>query len=313
MSMEKTKDAARGRWRGIITTLGIDPAFLDGKHHKCPFCGGKDRFRFDDKDGSGSYFCSGCKPGLGMDLVMNARGWDFATAAREVDGLVGTVQKDEIRAERSEQEKVGALKKLGFTSQKLAPGTASWTYLERRCGDPTGISGLAHHPSLRYDLQNPLRYPALLASLRDSVGELVSIHRTYLTPDGYKANLDPVRKIMPGRPLEGAAVRLKGVQERLGIAEGVETAISSGKIFNLPVWSTLSANGILSWVPPEGVKSVVIFGDNDAHKLFEGQKAAFAKAQALRLKGFDVEVMIPPNPGDDWNDVWGQAQTGMVA
>jgi putative DNA primase/helicase len=69
----------------------------------------------------------------------------------------------------------------------------------------------------------------------------------------------------------------------------------------------------LSWVPPEGAKSIVIFGDNDSLKNYEGQVAAYEKARKLRLKGFDVEVMIPPNPGDDWNDVWGEAQTAKVA
>jgi putative DNA primase/helicase len=313
MSMEKTKDAARGRWRGIITTLGIDPTFLDGKHHKCPFCGGKDRFRFDDKDGSGSYFCSGCKPGLGMDLVMNARGWDFARAAKEVDELVGTVKVDEIKAERSEADKVASFMSVLKSSKPVTPDTATWKYLERRCGDPTGIWNLRHHPALRGEPSDRTTYPAMVATMRYANGERASVHRTFLTLEGLKANLKEPRKIMPGLPLEGSSVQLAAAQECLGVAEGIETSLCASLLFGLPVWAAISANGILSWVPPEGTKSIVIFGDNDAHKFYEGQKAAYAKAQDLRRKGFDVEVCIPAVNGKDWADVWAETNLEGVA
>jgi putative DNA primase/helicase len=51
-----TVDRARGRWREILPQLGIDPRFLSNKQGPCPMCGGKTRFRFDDRDGSGSYY-----------------------------------------------------------------------------------------------------------------------------------------------------------------------------------------------------------------------------------------------------------------
>ena len=47
-----------GRWREVLPRFGISAATLDGKHHPCPGCGGKDRFRFDDKNGRGTWICS---------------------------------------------------------------------------------------------------------------------------------------------------------------------------------------------------------------------------------------------------------------
>ena len=47
-----------GNWRHVLSNLGIHDRYLDGKHHPCPGCGGKDRFRFDDKDGCGTWICS---------------------------------------------------------------------------------------------------------------------------------------------------------------------------------------------------------------------------------------------------------------
>ena len=68
----------------------------------------------------------------------------------------------------------------------------------------------------------------------------------------------------------------------------------------VPVWSCISTSGIESFEPPEGVRELIVFADNDPN--FAGQKAAFAVAHRLKLKGFGVEVIVPPEHGD-WLDV----------
>ena len=98
----------------------------------------------------------------------------------------------------------------------------------------------------------------------------------------------------------------------MGIAEGIETALCAGQLHGLTVWSGICANGLKDWDPPEGVREVVIFGDNDAN--WVGLAAAYEKARALAVKGFVVDVKIPPQIGDDWADVWAaQAQLQGVA
>ena len=54
MRHEPLKDRARGRWPGILTALGVPAKALRNRHGPCPVCGGKDRFRFDDKGGAGN-------------------------------------------------------------------------------------------------------------------------------------------------------------------------------------------------------------------------------------------------------------------
>ena len=54
----RTVERARGRWREVLMHFGIDEKYLHNRHGPCPLCGGKDRFRFDDRHGSGSYFCN---------------------------------------------------------------------------------------------------------------------------------------------------------------------------------------------------------------------------------------------------------------
>src|SRR3546814_2638776 len=47
-------DQCINRWPSILPQFGISPSYLTGKQTPCPTCGGKDRFRFDNKDGRGT-------------------------------------------------------------------------------------------------------------------------------------------------------------------------------------------------------------------------------------------------------------------
>jgi hypothetical protein len=88
----RTLDAAHGLWPDILTSFGIPPSALGGKHHPCPSCGGKDRFCFTDRHGDGDYYCNGCGAGKGISLVMKVNGWDYAEAAKRVDEIIGNVK-----------------------------------------------------------------------------------------------------------------------------------------------------------------------------------------------------------------------------
>lgn len=50
-------------------------------------CGGSDRFRFDDKEGRGTWFCNQCGAGDGLKLVEKV----FGVSASEAAGKVNTV------------------------------------------------------------------------------------------------------------------------------------------------------------------------------------------------------------------------------
>ena len=90
-------EAALNRWPDILAALaGLTPEQLTDEHQPCPLCGGEDRYRFDDQDGRGSWFCNQCGGrrqagggGTGMDLLMRMRGWDFKTAAKQVEQFLG--------------------------------------------------------------------------------------------------------------------------------------------------------------------------------------------------------------------------------
>ncbi len=301
--MDKTVDAARGKWAGVLEALGVDPKYLKNVHGPCPICqDGKDRWRWDDRDGDGTYFCNQCGAGSAIMLIQKLRGWDFPTAAREVDAIVGNIQIQEVKDQQTEADKVAAIKRMMGKATKLCPGTPAWEYLKGRCGITEAPSDLWYHPGLTHPASSGT-HPALLAVMRYADGTGSSIHRTFLTRDGWKAPLEPCRMVMPGKPINGSCVRLGTpiIAGRIGIAEGIETALSASALFGMPVWAAISAGGLVSWDPPESIKSVVIFGDND--ETYTGQASAYTLARRLKLAGLAVDVQIPGVAGADWCDM----------
>lgn len=303
VARNRTADEAVGRWPGILATLGIDQSFLQNKHGPCPICAGKDRYRFDDKDGRGTFICSHCGSGDGFRLLQDVLGLSFSEAAKQVDRIVGTVPVGQVAPQRTDESKILALTKVWEGARPVVLGDPVWRYLNRRLGIDTVPAGVRLHPRLRYtgaggeDLG---RFPAMVARLRYPDGRPASIHRTYLTDSGDKAPVPAVKKIMAGKPLNTAAVRLSPAGRHLGIAEGIETALAASARFGTPVWAATNAVLLESWVPPAGVERVLIAGDNDAS--YTGQAAAFALAKRLVRDGLAVEVRIPEGVDSDWCD-----------
>ena len=292
-----TVERAHGRWREILPQLGIGSEFLVNKHGPCPLCGGKDRFRFDDKEGTGSYYCNGCGAGIGIIMIRKKNGWDHATACAEVDKIIGDNPVDPPPAAPPTNSSGGRRAKIERVIAEANDAGVVDSYIAAR-GLSVVPAVLRGHRSLAYYDDNGQfigRFAAMVAPVTGPNGALQLVHRTYL------ADLPKKKKIMrPIDTIRGGAVRLFAVVDDIGVAEGIETAIACTELFEVPTWAAISANGIEAFEPPAGVKRVHIFGDNDPN--FVGQKAAFVLAHRL-VRNLEVEVSIPPELGTDWLDV----------
>lgn len=80
--------AAIGHWPDLLAAVGIDTP-RRGKHGPCPTCGGKDRFRLDDKGGRGTWICNQCGAGDGLMLVGLVTSKPIKEAAELIAPLVG--------------------------------------------------------------------------------------------------------------------------------------------------------------------------------------------------------------------------------
>lgn len=99
---EDIKRAAEGKWADtIFPRFGIEVAWK--KKTPCPACGGRDRFRFDDKKGSGDYFCQQCGPGDGLGLIEKCTHLSFPEVIKEVAAILGLDDSSNITEEDRER------------------------------------------------------------------------------------------------------------------------------------------------------------------------------------------------------------------
>src|SRR5262245_26842904 len=108
-------DSCQGRWCDLLPLLGVPADALTGNHHSCPLCGGHDRFRFDDKNGSGSWFCNHCGAGYGLHLVIKINRWSYKQAADAIEKALNGPPLPQSR-----------VKKQASPADALSSGIAPW-------------------------------------------------------------------------------------------------------------------------------------------------------------------------------------------
>jgi putative DNA primase/helicase len=291
-------DEAQGKWVGLMQHFGLNLKYR--KHQPCPMCGGKDRFIFDDKENRGTFHCNNCGAGTGFTLLTKVKGWEMRQAMAEVEKVVGGYVKTMNDVTIDDAKRRKALNEVWSGAREVVEGDPVHKYLSQRTGLLEVPRSIRFHPALWHS-DEKAEFPAMVAKITGPDNKPVSIHRTYLTDNGEKAPIEKSRMLMAGSLPEGSAIRLFPYSEVLGVAEGIETAISAWSISGIPTWSVVSASILLKWTPPPLVKRLVIFGDND--KLYAGQMAAYHLAWRMASKFLDVSVVIPQTTGADWNDV----------
>lgn len=304
-NLDKVKQDSIGKWPGILEKLGIQVG--TGKHGPCPIpgCGGKDRYRFDDK-GNGMWFCNQCGAGDGFKLVMKVLNIDFKEAIETVGKIVGTVESTKYQKETTVSPQT--LRKMFNDSKPIKEGDPAYMYLKNR-GLEIDFLRNVRCTSKAWEPERKQDTHAMLSIFHKADGKAVTMLRTYITHDGYKQNIDKVKKIMPALDkMKGGAVRLYDLNNpefllhnTLGITEGIETAIACKMTFQIPVWASLSSTLMEGFIPPKDIETLIIFADND--KNFAGQKAAYCLANRIALeKKINVSVDVPEVPGEDFLD-----------
>lgn len=129
------------------------------------------------------------------------------------------------------------------------------------------------------------KYPALVAIFRGASGPPVTLHVTWLRHDGCAKAPVPAPKKILGVPVRGAtrggAIRLYEPRHGvLGIAEGIESALSLHLIAKIPTWASFCADNLERIKLPAGLRELQIGVDIDA----SGKGLQVAEALVKRVK-----------------------------
>ncbi|MGC4882198.1 DUF927 domain-containing protein [Providencia hangzhouensis] len=291
---------ANGQWQNILSNLGAEVPL--NTHTACPHCGGKDRFRFDDKDGNGTFICSQCGSGDGLDLVQRVLGGSVTEAAYEVAGMIGIdtrsdnppaylshevkAQQDALKAQQAQNQANEQIEKhKRFTARysrtiaKAKQGESE--YLKAKGFESTTVTLLTDG--------------SLIIPLMDADGTITAAQT--IKPNGEKRLLLDSAKNGSYYPIN-EPVNVSTVI----IAEGLATAMTcqliqpeAYTVAAIDAGNLIHVAKVMRTKYPES--QIIIAGDNDSKNEINTGKVK-AEAAAREVSGY---VSIPPCQGD-WND-----------
>jgi len=284
-----------GAWRQTLENYGCH--LPSGRHHgPCPVCGGKDRFRFDDKEGRGTWFCSQCDPQSGGGLLLLSRflGKPTIDVANELLGNTpersrapvyrSFVSEDQIRKANHEQARKGAEALLASSELRSHP------YMSDR-----GLDGqwlVNGEPIMGRDRSVIQPGELLLVPAYKAEGD----GSTLVNVQKIKANKE--KRPLYGGDMAGVYHKLDGHQKLIAIAEGYATGVTVNQVTGATTYCAFNTGNlaaVAAWASGQhpGVP-VVLFADNDEH----GAGLRYAKDAAAPL---GATVALPPELGD-WDD-----------
>ena len=301
--------AAQGQWRDVLTANGI--SLPSGRHHgPCPVCGGRDRFRLDDKGGRGTWICNQCGAGDGLSLYQQATGQSMSQALHSLAsylGLSGPMgaadhariekqrQKAAKAAEEQRQEEANQREAAAALAQQMeleAVGCMAEQvpYLARK-----GFSGFAVDVLARD--YGPHHAGSLLVVLFNIDG--VTTSAEIIDSEGRKMALAGGQKKGSAAYIEPLGDSLPENAAHCGVVEGYATGLSVRALTGWPVFCGMSKAGLMDAAKiaryncPKA--QIVICGDVGAEKE--------AREAAATVGGI---TSFPPS-GGDWDD-YRQAQ-----
>jgi len=295
MNVTETVKQACGHWPRILPALGVK--VIKNRHQSCPVCGGSDRFRFDDKEGRGTWFCNQCGAGDGLKLVEKVFCVKPSEAAQKVNAVTGNlppVAPEVISASEAEtdadRQAAAALAVRLMEKTRPASGNAYLTrkgFPDRECPVLTSMHKTGGVTFRAGDVVVPLY---------DDTGALINLQLI---------NSDGLKRTLKGGAVKGACHTIEGKKQagkRLWIAEGYATALTVHHLTGETVMVALSSVNLLSLASLARQKhpacQIVLAADRDLNG--DGQTKAAAAAETC-----EGIVALPPVFGD-WNDAFMQ-------
>ncbi|HGM9880087.1 TPA: DUF927 domain-containing protein [Proteus mirabilis] len=301
--IREVKLKANGQWQAILSHLGAEVPL--NTHTACPHCGGKDRFRFDNKDGNGTFICNQCGSGDGLDLVQRVLGVSVTEAAKEVANIIGidtrsacppAYRRSEIKAQQDELKAQQAEKQANEKREKhkrfIERYNRTIANVQRGGSDYLKAKGLH---GFEMDL---LQDGSLIIPLLDAGGVITGAQT--IKPNGDKRLLSDSAKSGSYYPIN-EPVNVSTVI----IAEGLATALTCHLIQpEAHTVAAIDAGNLIHVAKVMRVKypesKIIIAGDNDIKPDQDNTGKLAAEKAAKAVNG--VAVLPPTDDKADWDD-----------
>lgn len=294
--------AARGQWPAILAELGLSIP-KRGQHGPCPACGGKDRFRLDDKEGRGTWICTQCGAGDGLTLLAKATHKSTKEAAQEVATLLGLsasgLDEQELAARRQNAEQIAAKARQDEEKAKRKACSRAASIMRDCIKGRSPYLALKHLPDWLADTNQTLirearhNFPqgSLVIPLTDENDQLVNVQ--LIDAQGEK-------RYLAGGQKAGAFHRLTGGLQ-VAICEGYATGVSIHLATGATIYCAMDTGNLQAVAEiakrREGAEPILIAGDNDAQ--IDGNPGQAKAQQAAAVVG---GLVCLPHEAGDWND-----------
>lgn len=294
--VDKAHEKFLGQWATVLSNYGCKlPS--GRKHGPCPVCGGKDRFRFDDKNGRGTWYCGQCEPSSGGGLMLLSRyiGKTIMETAKE---LVGDDQFKTIAPKRVHIVDHDAAREVGIAQAKKGAAllmskaiTAAHDYMSGK-----GLRGewLVNGEAM-YGKAGVIPAGDLLLVPVYKNDELVNMQK--ITKAGDKRPLF-------GGDMQGVHHIIDGKTKSIAVVEGYATGVTANHLTKFKTYVAFNTGNLEAAVRqakkdhPDA--TIILFGDHDEvdpkHNRRPGEYYANKAADP-----FAAKVALPPELGD-WDD-----------
>ncbi|MCS0541175.1 DUF927 domain-containing protein [Aeromonas veronii] len=293
--------AATGHWPDLLAAVGIDTP-RGGKHGPCPTCGGKDRFRLDNKGGRGTWICNQCGAGDGLALVGLVTGKPIKEAAELIAPLVGVSaggldatererihQQQQTRAGQEELRRHKAARRAAAIMQDSEQAHAP--YLARK---NLGVCLCAVNRILIRDAGENFPPASLIVPLYNEANELVNVQ--LIREDGTK-------RYLAGGQKQQAFHRLNG-GKLVAVVEGYATGLSVHLATGATVYCAMDSGNLLNVAKiarrQHPTAKIIICGDYDLDEAGHRNEITQHQTDGAAL-AVGAVVALPPIQGD-WND-----------
>jgi putative DNA primase/helicase len=259
-------------------------------------CGGKDRFRFDDKDGRGTWFCSHCGSAGGLKLLSLFIGKSVMDTAKELVGDDLTQRTIAPVRQKIDHEKIAKLNHeraaRGAKSMLESAVMRSHPYMNKK-----GLDG---------------EWPTNGDMMIDRFGDRIAAGELLLIPaykNGQLVNMQKIKTDGEKRPITGGDMAgvyhlIEGKTKMIAIVEGFATGVTVNRMTGATTYCAFNTGNLVDVGKHARAQHpgsrIVFFADHDeidsVHNWRPGTK--YSEEAAIAVNGI---VALSPELGD-WDD-----------